>query len=376
MNKKLKIGIIFGGRSGEHEVSLVSAESVIKAIDKKKYQIVPIGITKEGKWLATGDPMKALKTGKSKGITQEVETIINPTKKGFLRTAKGTIISIDVVFPVLHGTYGEDGAIQGLFEMANIPYVGSRVLGSAVGMDKVIQKQILRDSGLPIVDFDYFYKFEWEEGSTNILRRIEKQFKYPLFVKPANMGSSVGISKAKNKKSLTKSIKEAFKYDTKIIVEKALEEVREIECSILGNNHPEASLPGEVVASGEFYDYNAKYIDGKSKTVIPAKLSPSLIDKIQDFSIKTFQILNLCGMARIDFFIAKPSLISKTAKIYINEVNTIPGFTAISMYPKLWEASGMPYKDLINKLVRLSTEKHREKMNLLNSFIPKSDWYK
>ena len=376
MSKKIKIGVIFGGRSGEHEVSLVSAASVIKVLDKDKYQVVPIGITKEGKWLATGDPMKALKSGKSRGITQEAETIINPAKKGFLRTAKGTLVSVDVVFPVLHGTYGEDGAIQGLLEMANIPYIGSRVLGSSIGMDKVIQKQLLENEDLPIVKYISFCKHEWEEGSANILRRIEKELKYPLFVKPANMGSSVGISKAKNRKGLVKAIKEALKYDSKILVEKGLENIREIECGVLGNYHPEASLPGEVIASGEFYDYNAKYVDGKTETIIPAKLSPALIDRIQDLSIKTFKILNLCGMSRVDFFMTKPGRLHKPAKIYINEVNTIPGFTAISMYPKLWEASSLPYRELLNKLVRLAFEKHKEKMNLLNSYIPKADWYK
>lgn len=369
--KKIKVGVIFGGRSGEHEVSLVSAESIIKSLDSKKFRVIPIGITKEGKWLATGNPLKALKLGKSREITEVAEPIINPSRKGFLRTVKGTIISPDVLFPVLHGSYGEDGIIQGVFEMANIPYVGSGVLGSALGMDKVVQKQLFHETGLSIVDFFYFNKNEWEEDRGNILRRIEKKIKYPLFVKPTNLGSSVGISKVKNKKELTKGIKSALKYDCKVIVERGLENIREIECSVLGNEEPQASLPGEIITSGEFYDYNAKYIDGFSEVIVPAKLTPSLLNKLQNFSLRAFKLLNLEGLARIDFFVTK-----KIGKIYINEVNTMPGFTSISMYPKLWEASGLPYKELLSRLIKLATEKHKEKINLLNSFVPKSDWYK
>ena len=313
--KKIKIGVIFGGRSGEHEVSLVSGEAVLKNLDRSKFQPVPIGITKEGKWLATGDPLKALKTGKSRGITQEVEPVINPTCKGFLRKKNGRIISSDVVFPVLHGTYGEDGTIQGLFEMANIPYVGAGVLGSSVGMDKVTQKQIFSDNNLPIVKYCHFLKYEWGESSKDILRHIEKEIKYPCFVKPANLGSSVGISKAKDKKSLIKAIRNALKYDRKIIVEEGLEKIKEIECGVLGNDHPEASLPGEIISSGEFYDYNAKYIDNKSELIIPSDLPPDLMDKIQNLAIKAFQALDLCGMARVDFFLV-PKIFGDKRKSY------------------------------------------------------------
>lgn len=376
--KKIKIGVIFGGRSGEHEVSLVSGESVLKNLDRSKFQPVPIGITKEGKWLATGDPLKAIKTGKSRGITQEVEPVVNPTRKGFLRKRNGSIISVDVVFPVLHGTYGEDGAIQGLFEMANIPYVGAGVLGSSIGMDKVIQKQIFNDNNLSLVKYYHFLKHEWGDNSENILRYIEKEIKYPSFVKPANLGSSVGISKAKDKKSLIKAIRNALKYDRKVIVEEALEKIKEIECGVLGNDHPEASLPGEIISSGEFYDYNAKYINNKSDLIIPSDLPLDLTDKIQNLAIRAFQTLDLCGMARVDFFLV-PKIFGdkrRSYKIYLNEVNTIPGFTQISMYPKLWEATGLPYTELLTRLIKLAIEKHEEKMNALNSFIPKVWWYK
>jgi D-alanine-D-alanine ligase len=357
MSKKIKIGVIFGGRSGEHEVSLVSAESVMNALDKKKYEVIPLGITKAGEWV----------TGRSK--------LLELFKKGKIK--KGSRLppeilkKVDVVFPVLHGTYGEDGTIQGLFEMLNVPYVGAGVLGSAVGMDKVVQKQLCEQAGLPIVKYVWFLKEEWAKKRINVLRHIEKALKYPCFIKPANMGSSVGISKAKNRRELIVGINLAARYDSKILVEQAVPNVREIECSVLGNNEPIASLPGEVVASGEFYDYNAKYVDGRSKTVIPAHLSKRSVETVRKLACHVFEVTNCLGMARVDFL-----LDNKRQKIYVNEINTIPGFTSISMYPKLWEASGLSYPNLLNALVDLALRRFKEKQKLQVAYNPKKKWYR
>jgi len=378
MSKKIKIGVIFGGRSGEHEVSLVSATSVMKALDKKKYQIIPIGIAKNGQWLVTGDPLAALKNKKLK-LTRLATPIIDPKKRIFLRVYPEPSrrmgereIKIDLAFPVLHGTYGEDGTIQGLFEMANIPYVGAGVLGSALGMDKIIQKQLYEQAKLPIVKYIWFLKHEWQINSTNIVRHIEKKLKYPLFIKPANLGSSVGISKAHNQKELIKAINLAAYFDRKILIEEGVKNAREIECSILGNDKPKASrVLGEIIPSGEFYDYNAKYVDGKSKAIIPAKLPPEIIKKIKKISLKAYQIIDCAGLARVDFLVEK-----KTNKIYLNEINTIPGFTSISMYPKLWNASGLSYSKLLDELIKLALKRYREKNKLQLSFKSKSKWYK
>lgn len=366
--RKISVGIIFGGRSGEHEVSLVSAESVMKALDKKKYEVIPIGITKDGVWLATGDPLKALKL-KNLKYTKKAEVLI-PAKSGFLRVGNKKI-RVDVVFPVLHGTYGEDGTIQGLFEMANIPYVGAGVLGSAVGMDKVVQKQLCEQAKLPIVKYIWFLKKEWTDKHGNIVRRIERFLRYPVFIKPANLGSSVGITKAKNRRELIVGVNLALKYDSKILVEQACPNAREIECSVLGNDEPLASLPGEVIPSGEFYDYDAKYVDGKSKTIAPVKLPRKLIQTIRNLACQVFCATDCAGMARVDFL-----LDNKRQKIYINEINTIPGFTSISMYPKLWQAGGLAYSDLLNSLINLAFQRFEKKEKLLLSYKPKKKWYK
>jgi len=368
MAKRIKVGVIFGGRSGEHEVSLVSATSVMKALNRKKYQVVPIGITKDGKWLTTGNPMKALKQD-GLSLSKIVQPVADPTAPGFLRL-NNKYIKLDVVIPVLHGTFGEDGTIQGLFELASLPYVGAGVIGSSVGMDKVISKQLFKDIGLKIVKDLVFFKSEWLENKGPILRRLEKELKYPMFVKPVNLGSSVGISKAHNRKELVKGINEAVKFDRKIIVEQGLENIREIECAVLGNDKPKASVLGEIIASNEFYDYDAKYVDGKSESVIPAKLAVSLIKKIQKMAVEAFRVLDLCGMARVDF------MVTRNNSIYINEVNTIPGFTSISMYPKLWQASGLTYSKLLDQLIKLALQKNHEKNKLNTSFTPKKDWHK
>jgi len=372
--KKLKIGVIFGGRSAEHEVSLVSAASVIKNLDKSKYEVIPIGITKEGRWLSSGETLRLLKEG-NKG-NQEVEKILipDPNQKSLVKideyfaTHKNKT-KIDLILPTLHGSYGEDGTIQGLFELANIPYVGANVLGSAVGMDKIVQKQILRQKGLSVVDWINFLKKDWLRNKQRIIKEIKSKIGFPLFVKPANLGSSVGITKVHSQKELVPAIILAIKYDRKILVEKAIEPNRDIEVSVLGNDNPKASVPGEIISSNEFYDYDAKYVDGKSKAIIPAPLSMKLTQKIRQLAVEAFKALDCAGMARVDFLL-------KGNKVWINELNTIPGFTSISMYPKLWDASGLPYPKLLDKLIELAIERHQEKNQLKTSYKPKKKWYK
>ena len=355
--KKLRIGVIFGGRSGEHEVSIVSAQSVMKALDKKKYQVIPIGIAKQGLWI-TKNPVQALKTGQMK-------------EKGTRLIPEEVLKRCDVIFPVLHGSYGEDGTVQGMFEMANIVYVGGGVLGSAVAMDKVIQKQLCDQAGLPSVKYDWFLSKDWQKNKKAILQRLNRGLRYPMFTKPANLGSSVGIGKCHNQKELIAGINDAIKYDRKIIVEQGIENIQEIEVAVLGNDNPRASVPGEIIASNEFYDYDAKYVDGKSQAIIPAKLPKGVTKQIQEIAVKAFKVLDLSGMARVDFLVKK-----KGYKIYLNEVNTIPGFTSISMYPQLWQASGLPYAKLLDKLIELALERHQEKNSLATSYQPKEYWYR
>jgi len=375
MKKKLRIGVIFGGRSGEHEVSLVSAESVMKALDKSKYDVTPIGITKEGKWLTSSDPLKELKAERYKELN--TQNIISPdsTKKSLvpikskhLTTHKVTNKKLDVIIPMLHGPYGEDGTIQGLLELANIPYVGANLLSSAVNMDKVIQKQLFQQADLPVVDFIYFLSREFKRGKKSIALKVKK-LGFPVFVKPANLGSSVGISKVRSQKELYAAINYAIQYDRKIIIEKAIINPREIEVSVLGNDTPKASLPGEIVASNEFYDYDAKYVDGSSKAIIPARLPKETTEQIKKIAVNAFKVTDCSGMARVDF------LIARRKKIYLSEINTIPGFTSISMYPKLWQASGLSYSKLLDELIKLALEKHKEKSKLLTSYQPKRKWY-
>jgi len=375
MLKKLAVGVIFGGQSGEHEVSLVSANSVIKALDKSKYKIIPIGITKQGQWLIYNKPLNILKKGDI--INKSSQGIISPDpKKGgliffdneYFATHKKTQI-IDIIIPILHGTYGEDGTMQGLFELANIPYVGANVLASAIGIDKIIQKQLFHEKGLLITNYTYFNNNEYKHNKKSILNKSEA-LGFPLFVKPANLGSSVGISQVKNKKELFEAINYALHYDRKVIIEKALINVREIEVAVLGNDSPQASVPGEIISSSDFYDYNAKYVDGLSETIIPAKLPKNVIKNIQQIATKAFKIINCSGMARVDF------LITKNNKIYINELNTIPGFTSISMYPKLWQSTGLTYTKLLDKLIQLAIERHKEKNSLSTTYKPIKKWYK
>ncbi|PIS05494.1 MAG: D-alanine--D-alanine ligase A [Candidatus Buchananbacteria bacterium CG10_big_fil_rev_8_21_14_0_10_42_9] len=370
-SKKIKVGVIFGGRSGEHEVSIVSGQSVMKALDKKKYQAVPIGITRQGKWLTGTEAIKYLKS-EIKKLPVESYLPADPGRRQLVSLDKkgSKVTPVDVVFPVLHGTYGEDGTIQGLFEMANVPYVGSGVLGSALGMDKVVQKQLLSSLKLPLVPYVWFYMQEWKKGRRQIIKNIFDNLKYPIFVKPANLGSSVGITKVKNHKQLELGVSLAGKFDQKIIVEQAVIGARELECAVLGNLRPKASVVGEIVASNEFYDYHAKYVGGESKEIIPAKISQRTADSIKQMALLAFKTLNCYGLARVDFFL------SKGGKVYLNELNTMPGFTSISMYSKLWSKTGVPYQKLVSRLIDLAIARHNTKNKLQTDFASDSDWYK
>ncbi len=375
MARKIRVGVIFGGRSAEHEVSLVSAASIMQALDREKYDVLPIGITPEGRWLRSDQALKLLRDRANLESFPEHILVPDPRKQGLVQlhssSAEGSAEQIDVAFPVLHGTYGEDGTIQGLLELADIPFVGAGVLGSALGMDKVVQKQLLRQAHIPVVPDVSFLKQEFEKNSKKIIGLIEKRLRYPCFVKPANLGSSVGISKAHNRRELTEAIHLAGEYDVKILVEKGIERAREIECSVLGNDDPIASIPGEIIPSNEFYDYDAKYVDGKSTAVIPARLPKSVVKKVQRYSVESFRVLNCSGMARIDFLVKRG-----TNTVYLNELNTIPGFTSISMYPKLWQASGVSYGELLDRLIQLALERHQVRAKMKTTYLPKSDWYK
>jgi D-alanine-D-alanine ligase len=363
--KKMRIGLIFGGRSGEHEVSLASATSVMANLDKDKYDVVPIGITKEGSWLLGVEPPQLLAAEQSVApdIGLEQTTAVTLTGDPSLRRLisihsdepLGAEGALDVIFPVLHGTYGEDGALQGLLEMANVPYVGCGVLGSALGMDKEKMKMVFRSVGLPVLDSLTYRRNQWERSPEAIINAVEHRICYPCFVKPVNLGSSVGVNKAHNREELQHAIRVATEYDRKIIIEEGID-CRELECSVLGNDEPLASVVGEVIPSNEFYDYNAKYIDGKSQVVIPADIPQAAAENVRRWAVQAFLALDLSGLARVDFFLER-----ETGKVYINEVNTLPGFTQISMYPKLWEASGLSYSQLLDRLIELAIERHDDR---------------
>ena len=352
--KRLKVGVLFGGRSGEHEVSLASAASVIRGLDPDKYEPVPIGITKEGHWLIGAGAVKLLPEVLRGG--QRVMMTADPTDAALVRLdGSGGGQRVDVVFPVMHGTFGEDGTIQGLLDLAGLPFVGAGVLGSAIGMDKDVAKKLLQVAKIPVVPWITVHRADWEKSPQVIVKAIEKKFKYPVFVKPATLGSSVGMTKAHSRAELGPALDLAAEFAMKILVEKAVN-AREIEVSVLGNSEPAASIPGEIVPHREFYDYAAKYLEEGTQLLIPAKLKPAQVKKIQGLAVEAFRALELSGMARVDFFLEK-----KVGKLFLNEVNTIPGFTSISMYPKLWEASGIPFRDLLDKLIDLAMEQHREK---------------
>ncbi|MGV8026958.1 MAG: D-alanine--D-alanine ligase family protein [Anaerolineaceae bacterium] len=356
--KKIRIGILFGGRSGEHEVSLMSSKSVLSVLDPQKYDITEIGITHAGEWWSGKDTWQKFQDNSFQDLYR-VLLIPEPGKTVLYKHANEKLeelTELDVVFPVLHGTFGEDGTLQGFFEMADIAYVGAGVLGSAVGMDKGLFKDVMRSNDIPVVDWIVASRKDAEKYMDTLMCNTEALGSYPFFIKPANLGSSVGISKCKNRSDLLEGILQACRFDRRILIERGVENAREIEVSVLGNEFPHASLPGEIKPSDEFYSYNAKYIDDRSQLIIPAPLPREVIAEIQDLAIRTYKAIDCAGMARVDFL-----LNGATDQIYINEVNTIPGFTKISMYPKLWEASGLTYAELIDELINLAFERKTER---------------
>jgi D-alanine-D-alanine ligase len=388
MAKKLRVGILFGGRSGEHEVSLLSAASILKAIDRRKFEVVPIGITKDGHWLAAKDAHDLL-TGNNSAVVRRLRagdpeatpgakllhegiptlfapepvsssTALAPSAGGEIERVKSQT-ALDVVFPVLHGTFGEDGTMQGLFELAGIAYVGSGVLGSSAGMDKDVMKRLFAQAKLPIVKHVTLLRAEWEKSPRKAVAKVEAALNYPVFVKPANMGSSVGISKVHDRKELGPALTLAAKYDRKMVIEQGVggkkSRARELEVAVLGNDAPQASVVGEIVPGKEFYDYEAKYLTEGSVAQIPAPLTRAQSKQIREMAVAAFQACDLSGLARVDFLMEADG----KQRIFLNEVNTLPGFTQISMYPKLWEASGIPYRELITRLIELALERHAEK---------------
>ncbi|MBX5437416.1 MAG: D-alanine--D-alanine ligase [Alicyclobacillaceae bacterium] len=376
MGKRIRVGVIFGGKSGEHEVSVQSAKSILQALDQTKYLPVPIAIDKEGRWLAGKAAVSLLGPDVPVCVPNghdwsehgfgEAAILPSPasalTHSGAIRDQSALSAGVDVVFPVLHGSFGEDGTVQGLLEILNIPYVGAGVLASALGMDKVFMKRAFAAAGLPQVEYTHCTRKQFEQSPDAVVRDVETKLRYPCFVKPANLGSSVGISKAKNREELVRAIAEASRFDRKVIIEQGLN-VREIEVAVLGNDSPEASVPGEVVPAGEFYDYQAKYVSGESRLLIPAPVDDALAQTFRSLAIQAFQAIDAAGMARVDFFLELG-----TGRVLVNEINTIPGFTRYSMYPKLWEASGLPYSKLLDRLIELALERHAEKQRTVTDF--------
>ncbi len=361
MKKKLRVGILFGGKSAEHEISVISARNIVAAIDKSKYDIVSIGIDKHGRWILD-EGARLLRDGRQKEVkprgNDAVAVLPGATRSPVMRMARRPLLAgVDVVFPVLHGPFGEDGTVQGLLRLANVPFVGAGVVGSAIGMDKDVMKRLLRDAKLPVPKF---LVFDRHSARAIHFAAIQRALRLPFFIKPANLGSSVGISKVHRKNEFAAALKEAFRYDTKVLIEENIQG-REIECSVLGNERPLASLPGEIITRHDFYSYDAKYLDEKgARLVIPAPLPDPVVKKIQQLAIRTFEVLCCAGMARVDFFL-------RGKRVWVNEINTIPGFTKISMYPKLWEASGIAYPDLIDRLIQLALERFRAERNLRTS---------
>jgi D-alanine-D-alanine ligase len=380
--KKLRIGVIYGGRSGEHEVSLASAAAVFQNLDGEKYEPIAIRIEKDGRWtlpprpptlISAADVIHSAKQELTEN-TREAHLVAHPGGDTLITIDRGPSagsglahaavsgLGLDVVFPVLHGPYGEDGTVQGLLELANVPYVGAGVLASAVGMDKATMKLVFAAKGLPLCDYEVVLKRDWQRDERAVLNAVVNKLGFPVFVKPANLGSSVGISKAKHATELRAAINLAAEFDRKIVIEAGVPQAREIECAVLGNDEPEASVPGEIIPGREFYDYEAKYLDDSSRTLIPAPLTERQADEIRRLSIAAFKAVDCAGMARVDFLLAGDSGV-----LYLNEVNTIPGFTTISMYSKMWEASGLPYPKLVDKLITLALERHAEKQQLKTS---------
>jgi D-alanine-D-alanine ligase len=376
--KRLRVGVLYGGRSGEHEVSLASAAAVFANLDRDRYEAVAIRIEKDGRWVLADRPPTAANAaevieqarsdgGRARG-GREVYLLPRPGDETLLaidRRGDGASITelhLDVIFPVLHGPFGEDGTIQGLLELANLPYVGAGVLASSVGMDKAASKVVFAGRNLPVSDYELVLRRDWLAAPATITKRLAKRLGFPVFVKPANLGSSVGISKVKSEDSLAAAMDLAAEFDRRVIVEAAVPDAREIEVAVLGNDDPEASLPGEIIPSREFYDYEAKYLDDSSRTIVPAELRPSQSDAIRKMAVEAFRAIDCSGMARVDFLLSR-----STGEIFINEANTIPGFTTISMYSKMWDASGVPYPALLDRLIALALERHAERQQLRTS---------
>jgi D-alanine-D-alanine ligase len=371
-DRPLRILVVFGGRSGEHEVSLQSARAVMSALAADGHQVIPLGITRTGRWLLHGDPLHALSSGESGG-EQPVTMLPEPGRGGLVAlperedaleplAGRPTIDSVDLVFPVLHGTYGEDGTVQGLFDLAAVPYAGAGVLGSALGMDKVVQKMLWRGMGLPVVDFLSLTRREFECDPEGVLNRIEVALGYPCFTKPANLGSSVGVSKARDRAELRRGLETAARYDAKLLVEQGVD-ARELEVGVLGNDEPLTSVVGEIVPGADFYSYQAKYLDSGSAAVIPAAVAPEIAEEVQRLAVRAFKAIDGAGLARVDFFLDRAS-----GKLYLNEINTMPGFTEISMYPKLWQASGVGFSELVTRIAELGLERFSERARNQTNF--------
>jgi D-alanine-D-alanine ligase len=386
--KKLRVGVIYGGRSGEHEVSLASGAAVLANLDRRRYEPVPIFIDREGRWTIPDRPPQsasaadAIGRARQEGLRahrnpREVHLVPHPNDETAVTIERGvssaasdreiayvTGLRLDVLFPVLHGPFGEDGTVQGLLELANVPYVGAGVLGSAAGMDKAVMKSLFAARGLPIVDQVVLLARTWRAGREAAAAAVAGRLAFPVFVKPANLGSSVGISKATDEATLAAAVDLAAQFDRKVVVEAAVPGAQEIECAVIGNDDPEASVPGEILPSGEFYDYESKYLDDRSKTVIPAALSEEEAAEVRRLAVEAFKAIDASGFARVDFLVARPA-----RRLFVNEINTIPGFTTISMFPKLWEASGLPFPVLLDRLIALALDRHAEKQRLRTSYL-------
>ena len=362
--KRIRVGVLFGGRSAEHEVSLQSAKGVMAAIDRDRFEVIPIGVTKAGEWITLQDPLLSVDKPIQSQDGSPVAMLPTPTRQDLMPLASDVAPSqIDVILPLIHGTYGEDGTIQGLFELADIPYVGSGVLSSAVAMDKAVMKALFEHSGLTVSSYQVIQRKRWQTEPETVQRECEAALSYPMFVKPANLGSSVGISKVRSALEFADAMNEAAQFDRKLIIEASVEDAHEVEVAVLGNDDPMASVPGEIIPCNEFYDYNAKYIDGDSQLIIPAELPAPVVERLQHYAIEAFRALECSGLARIDFLVRRQDY-----EIFVLEANTLPGFTPISMYPKLWEASGISYGELIERLIELALERHQDQQGNRTSY--------
>jgi len=373
LKRRLRVGLLFGGRSCEHEVSVQSARSVLAAIDRNRYEVIPIGITKDGQWVRMDADLLESQTQALPGRGAFVSMLPDPVHRSLVALGEGTAselpegpagLKLDIVFPLLHGPYGEDGTVQGLLELAGIPYVGSGVLGSAVGMDKVIMKALFEHHGFAVPPYRAVLRRQWRANPDEVCLLCEAALPYPWFVKPANLGSSVGVCKVRDRSEFARAMDDAARFDRKLIVEEAIRDAREIEIAVLGNDEPRVSVAGEIVPAGDFYDYRAKYLDGGTELIVPAELPAAIAGRVRALALEAFRALDLAGLARVDFLVRRDD-----DAIFLSEVNTLPGFTAVSMYPRLWEASGLAYPRLIDRLLELALERHREHGENLTSYL-------